>query len=66
MDFCDAHGFAKFRERTAVEYTLVRLGLWQGRHCRYRGQRMARFDAHRGAAVHNLHVAMHHRRVNVA
>jgi transposase len=51
-------GRAKLRERVAVDHSLAHLGRWQGRRCRYRGQRKALFDTRRCAAIHNLHVAL--------
>jgi transposase len=56
-------GRAKLRERAAVEHSLAHLGRWQGRRCRYRGQRKVLFDTRRCAAVHNLHVAMRYHAV---
>jgi Transposase domain (DUF772)/Transposase DDE domain len=52
-------GRAKLRERIAVEHTLARVGYWQGRRARYRGQRKNLFDLRRCAVVDNLHVLSH-------
>lgn len=49
-------GRAKLRERVKVEHSLAHIGQWQGRRCRYVGERKNLFDLRRSAVVHNLHV----------
>jgi len=49
-------GRAKLRERVKVEHSLAHIGHWQGRRCRYVGERKNLFDLRRSAVVHNLHV----------
>jgi hypothetical protein len=49
-------GRAKLRERVKVEHSLAHIGQWQGRRCRYVGERKNLFDLRRSAVVHNLHI----------
>lgn len=51
-----SEGRAKLRERVKVEHSLAHVGRWQGRSCRYVGERKNLFDLRRSAVVHNLHV----------